>query len=186
MNAYFKLGWDPNFPDPWCLGEIDCKTSPVDCRIFTYGKRVVPPGPLQVPITRDGVALKLTFAAFDVPVVSQALGDIFARLAPGVIERFPVEVGKMADGYEILNVTCRYDAVDRERSGYLLWGPEDGRPDKVGTFRQLYPMVFRRDIHPPHVFRVKEWEAALVVSGELMAALSHAGLEGVKFKPIEQ
>lgn len=186
MKAYFKLGWDPDFPRPWCLGEVACEASPIDCRIFTYGKSVAPPGALTVPITKHGVMLKLSFAAFDVPVVSREVGEIIGTFAADAVERFPVKVGDIVDRYEVLNVTCRHDAVDRERSRYLLWGPEDGRPDKLGTFRQLYPMVFRRDIQPPHIFRVKEWEAALIVSAELMEALGGAGLEGAKFKPVQQ
>lgn len=187
MNTYFELDWDPDFPSPWWLDEVECETSTIDCRIFTDGRPQTIEGPLRVPIKEEGEALDLTFAAFSVPIVSRTLGDVFARYAPEAVQRLPVKVGDIASEYEVLNVTRTCDALDLVRGQYLWWQPGDHRADKVGTLRAVYQMVFRPDIHPPpHLFRVKGWEIALVVSGALMAALVGAGLRGNKFRPIKQ
>lgn len=187
MSAYYRITWDQDFPNPWWLGELNGEVAGFDCRVFTDGVPQVVTGPLRVPIREAGEALKLTFSAFDVPIIALPLGDMLAKFAPGAIQRFPVKVGDVAGAYEVLNVTQTVDAVDRDRAGYLLWKPEDGRPDKVGTFLQIHHMVFQRDIHPPpHIFRVKNWEIALVVSKSLMEALRAENLRGIKFHPIEQ
>jgi len=48
-------------------------------------------------------------------------------------------------------------------------------------------MILRHDIQPPpHVFRIREWEIALVVSGTVMQALERANVRGARFQPIEQ
>jgi len=186
MSTYFDLDWDPDFPNPWWLGEVECETEAVDCRIFTYGAPQKVHGPLTIPVTDDGTALELTFAAFSVPVVTREMGEVFQQYAPEAVERFPVTVGNIKNTYEVLNVTQTVDAVDRARAGFELWKPEHGRPDKVGTFLQLHRMVFRRDIQPPHVFRIKGWEIALVVSRDLLEALKARDLRGNKFRAIEQ
>ena len=187
MNTYYDLDWDPDFPNPWWLGEVECETEPLDCRVFTYGVRQAMSGPLSVAVTDGGIALDLTFAAFSVPIVTREVGDIFEHYAPDAVQRLPVRVGDVPNKYEVLNVTRTVDALDRARAGYQLWKPEDGRPDKVGMFLQVHRMVFQRDMQPPpHLFRVKGWEIVLVVSTELMNALGGAGLRGNKFRSIEQ
>jgi len=187
MNTFFDLDWDPDFLDPWWLGEVVSETSAIDCRVFTDGRPQVIDGPLRVSIKEKGEALDLTFAAFSVPIVSSRLGEVFSRYAPEAVQRFPVNVGALAGEYEVLNVTRTVDALDLVRGKYLWWRQEDGRPEKVGRLRGVYQMVFRPEIHsPPHLFRIKDWEIALVVSKELMEALGGAKLRGNRFKPIKQ
>jgi len=187
MSNYFELDWDPEFPGPWWLGEVTSETAPIDCRIFTYGVKERVDGRLRVPIRELGQPLALTFAAFSVPIATREIADIFEKFAPEALQRFPVWIDGLPQPYQVLNVVNLFDAVDRERSSYVLWRPQDGRPDKEGDFRQFDRMIFRRDITPPpHLFRVKGWKVVLVVSRPLMDALGGAALRGVKFSPIEQ
>lgn len=187
MNTYFRLEWDPDFPNPWWLGKVVSETNPIDCRIFTYGVKAEISGPLQVPITDPGTELELTFAAFSVPIATRKIADIFEKLAAECLQRFPVRVGECSDRYEVLNVFRTFEAIDRQRSVFALWEPQDGRPDKLGTFRKFDRMLLRRDIEPPpHLFRLSGWEVALVVSDTLMDALGGTNLRGVKFYPLEQ
>lgn len=187
MNSYYRITWDPDFPQPWWLGEVECETTEIDCRIFTEGASQEVPGPLRIRVREAGNALLFTFSAFDVPVVTREVGDIFARYAPDAIQRIPIKVADIADKYEVLNVTLTCDALDLVRGKYLWWQPGDHRADLVGTLRSVYTMIFRPDLQPPpHLFRIKEWEIALVVSRELMEALRAENIRGIKFLPIEQ
>lgn len=187
MNTYYDLDWDPDFPDRWWLGEVGSDTEPIDSRIFTIGSPQSTVGPYRVPIKEGGEVLPLTFAAFHVPVVTRELAAIFAAYAPEAIQHVPITVGDIVGKFEILNITRTVDAVDRERAGYILWRPEDRRPEKVGAFRQIHHMVFRQDIRPPpHIFRIHGWEVAVTVSRDLKEALGGQKLRGVRFRPIQQ
>ncbi len=187
MTTYYRITWDPDFPKPWWLGEVECETTEIDCRIFTEGVQQDVVGPLRIRIREAGGALQFTFSAFDVPVVTQEVGDIFARYAPDAIQRIPINVAEITGKYEVLNVTQTCDVLDLVRGKYVWWRPGDHRADLVGTLRRVYKMVFRPEIQPPpHAFRIKGWEIALVVSQTLMEALGGANLRGVKFLPIEQ
>lgn len=187
MSRYYRLTWDSDFEGPWSLGKVQCDTHPIDCRIFLRGLPQTPPGALQVPVAKTGHTLDFSLSAFDVPIVTSKVGDTFSEYDPNGVQRLPVRVAATEGNYEVLNITQTVDVLDLHRGKYLWWRAEDGRPEKVGALRSVYEMVFRPDIHPPpHVFRIKGWEIALVVSRALMEALGGPRLRGVRFLPIEQ
>ena len=183
----FRVQFDPEIPC-WSLGEIECTTSTIDSRVFKHGKRLEVPGPLSVRVKDDGPSLDINFGAWLTPIVTRRVGRIFENFAADSIQLLPVSIsGIGADLYEVLNITRLVDAIDRDRSRYLLWRPEDNRPDLLGDFRDVRQLVLKRTLPSDlHTFRIKGWEVVWVVSAPLKDALEEAGCRGAIFQPLEQ
>jgi len=183
----FDFTFRSYIPGTWLLDEVECSAEPIDGRIFTYGRPLGPLGPLSIKVHTEGEPLDITFALHMVPIVTRQVADVFERFAPGAIQCFPVQVGDIREGYEVLNVVRMVDAVDRERSTYRLWKPEDERPDKLGGFRGFDHMVLKKDLpSDAHAFRLQGWKVVVIVSPQLKEALEEIGARGATFVPIEQ
>jgi hypothetical protein len=88
-------------------------------------------------------------------------------------------------GYEILNAVCSEACLDESGSEVMKWKPEDGRPDKIGEYR----MVTNLTIHPNHtnsrhIFRIRGWEIALIVSEDLKKAIEYLPNLGIVFETV--
>jgi hypothetical protein len=130
--------------------------------------------------------MELSFALLDVPIATTQVADLIDSMAPGAVERFPVEIDGIKDKYEVLNVVRVIEAVDRGRSDYIEWKPEDGRPDKTGKFRQIHHLVIRNDVRQDAgIFRLAGWAIALIISAQMKNALEKMNARGVKYRPLE-
>jgi Immunity protein family (Imm11) len=186
MLYYRILADDRRFPDRWFLDEpVANGGNEIDAREFAYGRSYTGPLPVNVPVQCDGRKVQFNLAAFDMPVVSEEIAHLVAKIACAEVECFPVTIGGAIPGYAILNAVCREACVDESRSEILRWNPEDGRPDKVGRYR----MVSNLTIDPAraqnrHLFRVEDWEVALIVSDKVKEALEDIPNLGVVFAPV--
>ena len=177
---------DQNYAARWHLGEPRTGNGDeIDAREFRYGQPYKGPLPTHVPISYDGDRVTFLLAAFDMPIVSDEVADVIQEIAPHDVQRFPITVGEYIYGYEILNVIHVVDCVDEERSGIMKWGPEDGRPDKVGQYRSVNPLVIDPQKVDGHsLFRVKGSLVKLIVSDEVVNALEGLPDLGVVFKQV--
>jgi hypothetical protein len=179
---YFRvLADDRRFPNRWFLDKPRSMTGDeIDAREFGYGRTYVGPQPINVPIQQVGSKVAFNLAAFDMPVVTDDIGRRIEAIAPGQVERFPVTVGSSILGYCIFNVVVANACVDEQRSEVTRWRPEDERPNEIGRYR----MVSNLTIDPLrakgcHIFRIKDFEIALIVSDsikELVEPLSDLGI----------
>jgi hypothetical protein len=187
MRYYDVLADDQRFPDRWFLDEpLSEAGEQIDAREFRYGRPYVGLLPVRVPIQQEGRVVKFTLAAFDMPIVSDDVAQIVQRIAPEEVECFPVLVGAaMISGYAILNAVCQEACVDEERSEFMRWMPEDGRPDKVGKYRMISEIVIDSTrTHHRHIFRIEDFVVALIVSDKIKRALEGLPDLGVVFKPV--
>ncbi len=185
-HMFYKMVDDADHPTSWWLDEVRCKENDFDARALTRGHHCENPGTLTVAINRPGKAMALGFSLLFVPIVTTAVAELIDRMAPGAVERFPIEVGNVKGWYEALNVVKRVDAIDRKRSEYMLWNAEDDRPDKLGEFRQVTRLVIRDDIRQDAgIFRPTGWEVVLIVSAKLKKELEKVGNLAVCFRPLE-
>ena len=97
----------------WALDEVQCKETAIDDRDFAVGRHLENPGTLAVTVKRRGEPAELAFTLLEAPVATTRVADLIAEIAPGAVERFPVEVGGHAGKYEILNVVQVVDAIDQ-------------------------------------------------------------------------
>jgi hypothetical protein len=154
--------------------------------MFREGMPVPVPGPLKIPIGRPGQALDFTLAGFSIPVVHVKVASVFTELAPGDVQLLPVDIPGQPAQFCILVATRLIRCIDDTASDEVeYWTPEDGRPEKVGQYRDVYGM--RIDLSKAgdaKVFRTWGWTIALIVSEELKEALERIGATGVKFKEV--
>ncbi len=183
-RRFFRILWDEALWDQWLLGLPAAgarEVSPWDlvgCRWFQA------PGALSVPVKRAGKALEFSFGAFDVPYVTRRVGELIEAVAPGEVQRIPVDVEGASEHYEILNVLHCLDCIDKNATTGDLWTPDDGRPEKVGQYFAIYTLKLRDDIEKKMIFRVAGWETPLIVADELKVALVEAVASGLTFQQL--
>jgi hypothetical protein len=173
MNYFRICTDDKSFPNRWFLDE-PCANGgkSLDAREFTYGRPYNGPVPVTLPIQQSGRPVAFNLAAFDMPVVIREIGDIFRRIASADVQLFPVTVPANIRGYEVLNAARSELCLDEELSGVTKWGPDDGRPDKIGQYHHMSSLVIDPlRTNNRHVFRIRGWEVALIVSDFIRQAI---------------
>ncbi len=183
---YFRVLADPKSADRWFLDEpIAANHESLDARDFTQGKNYLGPDPVIVPVQRDGSRVPFNFAAFDMPVLSKELVDEIIQLAPDDIVSYPALINATIPGFEIVNVVSTVKCLDEEKSEIQWWKPEDGRPDKVGHYRMVTKLrIAPALVQARHIFRIKGWEIALIVSEQFRDRVAKFGPLGVVFQPV--
>jgi hypothetical protein len=184
---YFRVLHDnTRFADRWFLDEPRAKTGEeIDAREFRYGRCYVGPPPVNVPIQVVGRKVAFNLAAFDMPVVTDEIARLVETSASGEGEYFPVKIGFSLSGYAILNAIFREACVDETRSEVERWKPEDDRPDRVGRYRMVYDLTIDPSrTHNRHIFRIEDFEVALIVSEKLKEALELIPDLGIVFQPV--
>jgi hypothetical protein len=187
QRRYFRIETDDQrFAERWFLDEPVSKTGEeIDAREFTYGRSYTGPVPANVPIQYDGRRVQFNLAAFDMPVVSEEIARLLKRMAGDEAEFFPVTIGGVISDYAILNAIYREACVDERRSEIMRWTAEDGRPDKVGRYRMVTNLTIDPTrTHDRHIFRIEDWEIALIVSQEAKQVLEDLPRLGVVFDPV--
>lgn len=177
--------FDSKVPDLWFLGEpFAADGEQIDARRFTdceaFGQIAQP---LRLPIDEAGRAPRLSFGAFDMPVVDKELGEAFALAAGSDIELVPAIA---EDGSElmIVNVLACVDCIDESKTIGDKWTEPDGRPDKVGEYRTIVRLFIDPSRVDHEMFRVTGWEVALVVSDWFADVTGLSALEGVRLQSV--
>ncbi|MFP2902054.1 imm11 family protein [Corallococcus sp. 4LFB] len=152
--------------------------------VFSDGVLIPDPGPLRVPLSRPGKPLDFTSAGVGLtPVLNARTAGVFRALAPNDVQLFPVQVEGQNEPYFLLVVTRTVRCVDEVASEEVqFWRPEDGQPEKVGEYRDIGGLrIEKGKVADERVFRLWGWRPALIVDGELKAALEQAGIVGGQF-----
>jgi hypothetical protein len=182
-EAYYRLVDDKRIRGRWYLkGPVGPDGRQVDPRIFLDGQSLEVPGPLTVPLRRNGAPLDFTLADFDMPVLRAEYGEALAKLAPREVQLVPARI-QGADGqFVVLNATSALTCLDEGRSEVSFWTAEDGEPEQVGRYRMVAsPQVDLARTNGQHVFRIAGWEVALIVSEDARTLLRDA--RGAVFEP---
>jgi hypothetical protein len=183
---YFKLSDDVEAPGRWDLGKIvNERAEVVVSGRLMKGTQQDFEG-LKVPIRSPGLPTDFSHAAFGLPVVSTKLASILTALAPDDVQLIPVTVGSLPEQHFILNALriekCIDDAASEE---VRYWLPEDGRPEKVGTYRAVYGLrIDPTLVGAARVFRPWGWPVVLIVSEDIKEAMERAGITGASFKEV--
>ncbi len=187
--SYFRTLFDTQgYPNQWFLSDpLTNVGKQLDARNFAYGRSYVGPRPVVIPVRYGGVKLAFSFGAGDMPVVTPEVAEVIRRFAPDDIELFPIRIAD-PQGEErfIMNVTRVEACVDEIISRPRFWMPEDGRPDKVGKYRTFDGELSldSSKANGAHIFRIKGWSVALIVSDAVKEALSDFPQLGVIFQPV--
>jgi hypothetical protein len=187
-KRYFDLSDDMTVPGRWLLGTpTDLQGGELDAPwAFTDGTPIPNPGRLKLPVDVPGRALDFSLAALAIPVVHARVASIFAQLAPEDVQTFPVEVSGQPEQFCILVATKLIRCIDERASRHVRkWTPEDGRPEKVGEYRDVRGMrIDPSQVGDTKVFRPWGWPVVLIVREDIKEALERMGATGMEFTEV--
>jgi hypothetical protein len=187
-KRYFDLSDDMTLPGRWLLG------TPTDTEgralsepwVFTNGTPIANPGSLKLAMYQPGTALDFSLAARSNPVVHARVAAVFADLAPDDVQLFPVDVEGQTEPFSILVATRLIRCIDERASEEILkWTPADGRPEKVGEYRDVWGLrIDASQVGAAKVFRPWGWPIALIVREDIKDALERMGATGTSFDEV--
>jgi hypothetical protein len=185
MREYFRLLVDSRTEDLWFLGQpVREDGAVVDARLFTacrpYGATIQP---LRLPVQRPGRPSRVTFGAFDMPVIDAGLVAAISAATPGDVELIPATTDEISE-LSIANVLPCLSCIDERRTVGDKWTEADGRPDRVGRYRTIAQLYLDSSRITREIFRVYDWNIALIVSAELAAATRLGEIEGLRLAAV--
>jgi hypothetical protein len=185
---YFDLSDNMSIPGRWMLGTpTDAHGQKVeDPWMFYRGQRLTDLGPLKLPVTVPGKALDFSLAAFAAPVVHARVASVLSELAPEEVQTVPVAIEGQPDSFFILVSTQLIQCIDEQASRHIRkWTPEDGRPEKVGKYRNVRGMrINPSQVGDAKVFRPQGWAIALIVREDIKETLDRIGATGTTFEEV--
>ncbi|WP_426745116.1 DUF1629 domain-containing protein [Myxococcus faecalis] len=186
-GRYFRWTDDAEVPGRWHLrSPVNLQGQEVNPWSFTAGTRIAAPEPLRVPVARAGRALEFSLTGLAVPIVHVRVATLLTELAPEDVQVIPVEIPGYPEQYSILVATklieCIDDAASREVE---RWTAEDGRPEKVGQYRDVDGLrIDPSKVSEAKLFRTWGWSVALIISEDLKLALEALGVTGMRFTEV--
>ncbi|RKH14133.1 hypothetical protein D7X74_20580 [Corallococcus sp. CA047B] len=187
-RRYFRLLDDVSIPERWDLGTPqDVQGNEVDDPwMFREGRTVHVAERLQVPVEHPGTPLDFTLAGFSTPVVRAPVAAVFSAQAAQDVQLVPVVIPGNPEPYSILVASRLIRCIDDAASSEVIrWTPEDGRPERVGQYRDVDGMrIDPGQVGDAQVFRTWGWSIALIVSEELKHALERIHAKGVRFTEV--
>jgi hypothetical protein len=140
----------------------------------------------------------VTIRGVRIIVVTERIGALIDKVAPGDVQRIPVHVEGTDGRYEVLHVLTRMDCVDWEHTCAQAKN-EEGRYES-GTLASLahlidrnklnrHVMSYNMTLNPqgtegPRIFRVLDWDLYPVVTEDLKVALERERPSGLEFQPV--
>jgi hypothetical protein len=187
-RRYFRLLDDVSYPGRWDLGiPQDARGNEVvDPWMFREGSPVQVTTPLVIPVEQPGLPLDFSLAGFSTPVLRGPVATVFSIGAPADVQLVPARVQGRSEPYFILIATRLIRCIDDAASDEVIrWTPQDGRPDRVGQYRDIDGLrIDPTQVGDARVFRTWGWSIALIISEELKQSLERIHATGVRFTPV--
>ncbi|CAM4030568.1 hypothetical protein COSO111634_31595 [Corallococcus soli] len=187
-KRYFKLAVDMSVKGRWSLGMLaDLQGRELDDPwTFTDGRLLPDPGRLTLPVTNPGRAVDFSYGGIATPVVHPRVASVFAQLAPEDVQLFPVWIEGQPEPFCVLVANKLIRCIDNEACEEVqIWTPEDGRPEKVGQYRDIWGLrIAPSKVADSKVFRTWGWHIALIVREEIRDALERLGATGMKLEEV--
>jgi hypothetical protein len=185
-QRFFKLSDDVYVLERWHLATpVDRQGRKVHDWDFKRGTPVHVEGRLKIPIQVAGRPLDFSEAGIRIPVVHVKLASMLAELAPNDVQLIPADIEGQPDQYLVLVATRLIRCIDEKASRVLLWTVEDGRPEKVGKYRDVRDMrIDKTQVGNAKVFRPEGWSGTLLVAEEVKDAMERLGATGTRFEEV--
>ncbi|MCE9671825.1 hypothetical protein LY474_28865 [Myxococcus stipitatus] len=157
--------------------------------MFADGRVLPDLGALKARVAHPGRQRAFSFSVIEaIPIVSEAVANVFRSLAPGDVQLFPVSVEGEVEPYFVVNVTKVVDAIDEARCRAVQhYDEDDPFPGYEGEYRWIYGLrIDSAKTEGAQVFRLRKFKISLVVSQELKDALEQVGNLGVAFERVTE
>jgi hypothetical protein len=130
-----------------------------------------------------GSPLDFNISPLGTPVVTARVVQLFEQLGVQDVQFLPTRIASLPEPWFILNPTRVVRCIDDNRSRHVdYFGPEDGQPKKVGTYRAVHGMrIDPTKTEGARLFRTWGWLIAIVVSQDIKEALEREHVTGTKF-----
>ena len=177
---YYRLLEDMNSADRWYLGKIENINNWI-----THSD--VLPDSLDINLVQDGPEIDFTLTEnYVVPIISQRLKE--KLMAVSNIRFVSVKpIGKKCIyTYFAMIVEKVVDCIDEEKSKFEKFQNNDPiRPDMAGQYSAFFDMkIDKEKIEGLDIFRIENFEIAIVVSENIVNKLHSYGVRGIRFKLI--
>lgn len=157
--------------------------------MFADGRVLPDSGPIKAQISHPGKKRAFVFAGVEgTPVGSEALANVLRTLAPEDVQLFPVSIEGEPERYFVVNAIKVVDAIDEARCREVHHDDEDDpAPEYEGEYNWIYGLrIDPSKTEGAHVFRLKKFKTALIVSEDIKNALERAGNLGVSFERVTE
>lgn len=188
---YYLLRQDLSLAEKWVLGDV----RHVDNWKFCDPPvNFMEPGRYTLDIRFDGVEVDYSLAGYaSVPVLSERARDSLIGLPEVdqpyqnvVFEPVDIEGKQVSKNYFLMIIETQIDCVDEEISSFTKFSVDDPvRPDMAGQYRAFYNLAIDREkVVGRHIFRIKKYLGAIVVSEDVKRRFEVAGVVGVVFESV--
>jgi hypothetical protein len=141
--------------------------------------------PFVIPIREGAKPLDFTLGSFQMPVVTERIGEHLESCCGDAIQLIPVEIPGIDRRFQILNALRVVDAVDRKKSEISWRTKEDTGGNRFQTFDGISRLIVKEtEIAGARIFRLKDWELPLIVDETVKDVLESLRTTGIKFDEI--
>ncbi len=179
---YYRILDDLNAENRWWLGNL-VLSDEVNFWDYLRTKEIVPPPKaLEMEMQETGEPLDITMAAFEVLVVNEKGKQLFSNRD---FQFIPVSIKSQESGskYYVMVTLFEEDCVDEAKSEFERYERDDEiRPDLAGKYSGFFKLVIDTSKQYSHaVFRVKDYNVAIIVNEEIKSEYERLNLTGLKF-----
>lgn len=179
---YYNLLDDLEIPNRIHVGEV---TIPSGLEVRNFDAREV--NDLDVchgQVTQKGLFLDFFMTSFGIPIFSERVSAILRPSIGADVDFVRIKLDESILNYYLLKTHEQVDCLDEVNTkAHTKWQESDGRPDKTGQYRMVYGLKINSASisKKSHVFRIKKWNVALIVSELVKEAMENAQSLGAKF-----
>ncbi|PHX36985.1 hypothetical protein AO263_21825 [Pseudomonas sp. NZIPFR-PS5] len=188
---YYLMRQDVTVCDKWVLGDVKHVNN---WHFSDPPVNFMEPGTYTLDVKFDGREVDYSLAGYaGVPVLSEKARNSLVGLRE-VDEPYrdvifaPVEISnkEVCQNYFLMIIEAQIDCVDEKCSRFKKFEVDDPvRPDMAGNYRAFYNLVIDLDkVGASHIFRLKKYLGAIIVSEEVRQRLIAAGIVGVLFDSV--
>jgi hypothetical protein len=176
---FFQVSIDKASKEYWYLSNLkDTNNNDIDEFDFKRGKLFSKESELYYEITKKGAATDLTFAGVFIPVISKSLKEEITSLTEDCVQFIPVNIKNQKEKYYIINTLKIIDCIDMEKSGYM----KINKPSLPKY--SFYKLIIDELKVPVDIFRLKNWESALIISNKIKIIFEKHNMDGIIFRKV--
>ena len=150
---------------------------PVDCSLF-FRPDSLPYSQLRIPIDVEGYRTDFTIAPIEIPVLSLECSRVVQTAVRHPIEFVDATLSN-GETVKILHVSAVCECLDYNRSHLSVYPKNYPRKELVDKPQYVTKLAIdHTKTGELDIFRVKDYEAALIISGRVQDVLQEHGYQG--------